>query len=78
MNLTSGILILGITFLLPVGIIAPEPNRFNFHGLDDQDDIVAAAIAKQQASPVPPADQVKFNTKPSRNWYVSSTMRLSN
>jgi tRNAThr (cytosine32-N3)-methyltransferase len=41
----------------------PPPN--------DQNDIVAAALAKQHSSPVLSEDKVKYNTRPSRNWWVS-------
>lgn len=38
---------------------------------DDQDEIVAAAMAKQRSLPVPEGEKVKINAKPSRNWYLS-------
>ena len=38
---------------------------------DDQDEIVAAAMAKQRSLPVSEEDKAKINAKPSRNWYHS-------
>ena len=38
---------------------------------DDQDEIVAAAIAKQHSLPVSEEEKAKINAKPSRNWYAS-------
>ena len=38
---------------------------------DDQDEIVAAAMAKQRSLPVPEEEKLKINAKPSRNWYTS-------
>jgi len=38
---------------------------------DDQDEIVAAAMAKQRSLPVPEEEKAKVNAKPSRNWYLS-------
>ena len=38
---------------------------------DDQDEIVAAAMAKQRSLPVPEDEKTKINTKPSRNWCLS-------
>ena len=38
---------------------------------DDQDEIVAAAIAVQRSLPVSEEEKAKVNAKPSRNWYIS-------
>jgi tRNAThr (cytosine32-N3)-methyltransferase len=38
---------------------------------DDQDEIVATAMAKQRSLPVPEEEKTKINAKPSRNWYLS-------
>jgi hypothetical protein len=43
---------------------------------DDQDEIVAAAMAKQRSLPVPEEEKAKINSKPSRNWYPSLTTHL--
>lgn len=37
---------------------------------DDQDEIVATAMAKQRSLPVPEEEKAKINAKPSRNWYI--------
>jgi len=37
---------------------------------DDQDEVIAAAMAKQRSLPVPEEDKAKINAKPSRNWYA--------
>jgi len=38
---------------------------------DDQDEMVATAMAKQRSLPVPEEEKAKINAKPSRNWYIS-------
>jgi len=43
---------------------------------DDQDEIIAAAMAKQRSLPVPEEDKEKINAKPSRNWYLSPALDL--
>jgi len=36
---------------------------------DDQDEIIATAMAKQRSLPVSEEEKAKVNAKPSRNWY---------
>jgi hypothetical protein len=38
---------------------------------DDQDEIIAAAIAKQKIAPVPEDEKRAYNEKPAKHWYVS-------
>ena len=35
---------------------------------DDQDEIIAAALAKQRIAPVPEDEKTKYNEKPAKNW----------
>ena len=37
---------------------------------DDQDEIIAAALAKQKAAPVPEEEKTKYNEKPAKHWYA--------
>jgi tRNAThr (cytosine32-N3)-methyltransferase len=37
---------------------------------DDQAGRIAAALARQQAAPVPDADKPKYNDRPARHWSV--------
>ncbi len=39
----------------------PPPN--------DQDEIIAAALAKQHIAPVPEDDRAKYYEKPAKHWY---------
>ena len=50
---------------------------------DDQDEIIAAALAKQKGAPVPEDERQKYNDKPAKHWYavafdeVLSVIRIS-
>ena len=35
---------------------------------DDQDEVIANALAKQHLTPVPEEDKEKYNAKPARHW----------
>ena len=39
---------------------------------DDQDEIIAAALAKQKLAPVPEEEKQKYNDKPAKHWYAMS------
>ena len=35
---------------------------------DDQDEVIAKALAKQKAAPVPEDEKTKYNEKPAKHW----------
>lgn len=37
---------------------------------DDQDEIIAKALAKQKSAPVPEEEKPKYNEKPAKHWYT--------
>jgi len=45
---------------------------------DDQEDIIASALAKQKISPVPEEEKLKYNEKPARHWDNFYKMNASN
>ncbi|KAI0091609.1 methyltransferase [Irpex rosettiformis] len=45
---------------------------------DDQDDTIAAALAKQQSAPVPEDERAKYNENPAKHWDNFYKMNASN
>ena len=45
---------------------------------DDQDEVIANALAKQHLTPVPEEDKEKYNAKPARHWWAPSLTETLN
>ncbi|KAJ3525749.1 hypothetical protein NM688_g8359 [Phlebia brevispora] len=45
---------------------------------DDQDDIIATALARQKSAPIPEDEKIKYNEKPAKNWDNFYKMNASN